>query len=239
MQYALAADGVEIEAAPDLVGACELCGKPVRTKCGDINIWHWYHLDAGDCDKWAEPDSEWHRAWQRSVPRSQREVPMPPHRADIVTRDGIVVELQHSALAPAKIAEREAFYGEMAWLFNATDAVTSNRLIVRSHLGQHGPYATFQWKYPRRSVSACLRPVALDLGQDRILHVRKMIYDATPWQGWGYLWSREMILSWVLGNVSLDWCAFRTKVPHAARQATTCSQAQSNRHMDVTMSVLS
>ena len=50
---------------------------------------------------------------------------------------------------------------------------------------------------------------------------------------------REMILSWVLGNVSLDWCAFRTKVPHAARQATTCSQAQSNRHMDVTMSVLS
>ena len=86
MQYALAADGVEIEAAPDLVGACELCGERCRASAATSTYGTGTTFDAGDCDKWAEPDSEWHRAWQRSVPRSQREVPMPPHRADIVTR---------------------------------------------------------------------------------------------------------------------------------------------------------
>jgi hypothetical protein len=46
---------------------------------------------------------------------------MGPHRADVVTASGGVVELQHSPISPEVIAEREAFYGErMAWIFDAT-----------------------------------------------------------------------------------------------------------------------
>jgi hypothetical protein len=48
---------------------------------------------------------------------------MGPHRADVVTASGGVVELQHSAISPEVITEREEFYGErMAWVFDATAA---------------------------------------------------------------------------------------------------------------------
>lgn len=48
---------------------------------------------------------------------------MGPHRADVVTASGGVVELQHSAISPEVITEREEFYGErMAWIFDATKA---------------------------------------------------------------------------------------------------------------------
>jgi hypothetical protein len=65
----------------------------------------------------------WHWGWQLAVPPERREVVMEPHRADMVTSSGGVVEVQHSAISPAVIAEREAFYGErMAWIFDATTA---------------------------------------------------------------------------------------------------------------------
>ena len=48
---------------------------------------------------------------------------MPPHRADIVTASGGVVEIQHSPISVDVITEREEFYGErMAWIFDATQA---------------------------------------------------------------------------------------------------------------------
>ena len=46
---------------------------------------------------------------------------MGPHRADIVTASGGVVEIQHSPISVDVITEREEFYGEhMAWIFDAT-----------------------------------------------------------------------------------------------------------------------
>ena len=67
--------------------------------------------------------TEWHLGWQRAVPPERREVVMGPHRADIVTASGGVVEIQHSPVSPDVIAAREAFYGDqMAWIFDATQA---------------------------------------------------------------------------------------------------------------------
>ena len=48
---------------------------------------------------------------------------MGPHRADIVTASGGVVEIQHSPISADVITEREEFYGDrMAWIFDATQA---------------------------------------------------------------------------------------------------------------------
>jgi hypothetical protein len=44
-----------------------------------------------------------------------------PPRADIVTASGVVVELQHSPISAETIAEREAFYGRMVWVFDARE----------------------------------------------------------------------------------------------------------------------
>jgi hypothetical protein len=111
------------EAVPGAEGTCPSCGQPVRPKCGGIVVHHWAHHARTECDPWSEPESEWHRAWKLTVPPERREVVMGSHRADIVTASAGVVELQHSAIAPEVIAEREEFFGgRMAWIFDATTA---------------------------------------------------------------------------------------------------------------------
>ena len=93
---------------------------------------------------------------------ARREVVMGPHRADVVAADGSVVELQHSAISPEVVAEREAFYGPgMTWLFNATEAYAQGRIDVRSSTGGG---VRFTWQHPRRSVGAASARVLLDLG---------------------------------------------------------------------------
>ena len=67
--------------------------------------------------------TEWHLGWQRAVPPERREVVMGPHRANIVTVSGGVVEIQHSPIPADVIGERETFYGDrMLWIFNCTRA---------------------------------------------------------------------------------------------------------------------
>ena len=74
--------------------------------------------------------TEWHRGWQLAVPPERREVVMGPHRADIVTASGGVVEIQHSPISVDVITEREEFYGErMAWIFDATQAAITVRAV--------------------------------------------------------------------------------------------------------------
>lgn len=43
------------------------------------------------------------------------------HQADIVTHDGIVVEIQHSPISVDTIREREEFYEKMVWVLDLTE----------------------------------------------------------------------------------------------------------------------
>jgi hypothetical protein len=170
MMYADTATG-RAEAARGLVGTCPSCGHPCRPKCGQIIVNHWAHHARADCDPWAEPMTEWHWTWQQAVPPDRREVVMGPHRADIVTASGGVVEVQHSSISPAMIREREDFYGErMAWIFDATDAFRAGRLSVD---GRAGEWDAVKWMSPRSSIEACRRPVLLDVGNGMVLQLHQ------------------------------------------------------------------
>ncbi|WP_129665908.1 competence protein CoiA family protein [Phytoactinopolyspora endophytica] len=96
MLYAITAAGADTEPTPGATGRCSLCGAPVLARCGVINAWHWAHKTGDDCDTWAEPTTDWHRAYQQIVPPDRCEVPLGAHRADIVATTGHVLELQHS-----------------------------------------------------------------------------------------------------------------------------------------------
>lgn len=189
-------DGGQIPAFPDVPAAtCPLCKSPVRAKCGQIIAWHWAHISSIDCDTWAEADSEWHRSWQSLVPIERREVTMGNHRADIVTFNGNVVEVQHSTLSPEEIREREDFYGVgMAWIFDAREAFAEERLDLRRKPNPDPDYRTFRWKHPRKSIRECRRPVFLDLGNDQILRIGH-IYTKAPCGGWGHLFTRQNLAS--------------------------------------------
>jgi competence protein CoiA len=189
MRYALDAIGGRMEAAPGKPPAtCPTCGSPVRAKTGQIVAWHWAHIRDASCDPWSEPDSEWHRGWQELAPPERREVVMPPHRADVVTSTGWVIELQHSSISPEEIREREDFYGpRMLWVFDAREAYEAARLRLRRRDG----YYSFRWMHPRKSIAACRRPVVLDCGEVA-LRLRKIHIEA-PCGGWGLLVDRSRI----------------------------------------------
>lgn len=198
MLYANSGQEQRMEAFPGGTGRCPLCDGEVRARCGQVNAWHWAHVSGVDCDTWAEPETEWHRAYKRTVPLGQREVRMGSHRADLVSHDGFVVELQHSSLPAEDIQAREQHYQKMVWLFDARDAYYRGRLMVRTKPGTD--YVTFRWKQPRRSIALCRKRVLLDLGLGLVLSIRK-IYPGPPFSGWGHLLETLDIWRWMLAGI--------------------------------------
>jgi Competence protein CoiA-like family len=122
MMYAIQ-DGERIEPIPQSRGECPLCQREVFSKCGEINIWHWAHLQGESCDGWYEPESEWHRDWKKIFGKENSEIIITKndvrHIADIYTDSKVVIELQNSPIQKPVILKREVFYEErMLWLIN-------------------------------------------------------------------------------------------------------------------------
>lgn len=203
MRYAVVGDDERTEATPRARGACPACNGGVRAKCGPIVTPHWAHL-AADCDEWAESDTPWHRDWQACAPPARREVTMGRHRADVLTPGGLVVELQHSTISGEDIAAREAFYRRMIWIFDARRAVADDRLNLRVKVGAAPNYRSFRWKHPRKTVALCQRPVFLDLGAGKVLHLRR-IYPGAPCGGWGTLGTAAQLREWIAGDYLDEW----------------------------------
>jgi competence protein CoiA len=108
--------------SPGLVGACPACGGPVIARCGSQRVHHWAHRSERYCDRWWEPETEWHRNWKLLFPDDWQEVVLhderteEKHIADVRTSQGLTIEFQHSHLRPQERAAREEFYGDMVWL---------------------------------------------------------------------------------------------------------------------------
>jgi hypothetical protein len=124
MRFALVSNS-RVEASPKLTGRCEACGDQLFAKCGTKKIWHWSHRGKLNCDPWWESETEWHRAWKNLFPCDWQEIlhraPNDErHIADIKTPPGLVIEVQHSAIAEAEMNAREACYTNMIWIVDAT-----------------------------------------------------------------------------------------------------------------------
>jgi hypothetical protein len=107
------------------------------------------------------------------------------HRADILTPSGWVIELQHSGLDPRRIAERERFYGRMAWVWDMTGR--EERFV----LNERRDWVGVRFKRPMWSLCAIRRPLYLDLGYRDLLRVklrrvpsRYGDYDVCLGRGW-------------------------------------------------------
>ena len=179
MQFANDLKGKRIQATRGTYAHCPTCKGVVLAKCGSINVHHWAHQSRLECDAWSEPESPWHRSWKDAVPEDWREVAMGPHRADIRTPEGLVVEIQHSSISPADVQAREAFYGNMLWLLDGRNFVLSqsrrsaicgqfvrartrgfilpiNKILVED------PYWSFGTN--RRTFQVSTKPIAFDMG---------------------------------------------------------------------------
>lgn len=133
-----------IKAQPKLIGYCPTCNEQLLPKCGKIKVWHWSHRSKRDCDKWYEPETQWHINWKNYFPENCQEVVIGEHRADLKIGN-TVIELQNSSISSLEIKEREEFYKDMIWIINGTKF--ARNLILR----HKGSYHSFRWKSPPKS----------------------------------------------------------------------------------------
>ncbi len=169
MIYATTPDGAKARPIPSGRALCPSCRSPVIAKCGEIVTWHWAHESRDDCDRFSEGETDWHLGWKTMVQPEFCEVVIQrreTHRADIVGNGGRVIELQHSPISVQAIREREAFYGRMAWLFDAAEFIDRLELVPNER-----DFFAFRWVHKRKSVTSCTKAIYFDMGQKGILHV--------------------------------------------------------------------
>lgn len=165
MRYAVVG-GVRSLPRRGVRGSCPCCGSPVIPKMGEVVVHHWAHESVEDCDPWYEGISAWHLAWQSLAPPARREVVIGRHRADVVSRDGVVVELQRSPISPAEIRERERFYRRIIWIFDASE------YKCRIHMSKLDSYTfVWEWERARPSLLGCRAPAYHDFGDGRLFRL--------------------------------------------------------------------
>lgn len=163
-----------------LWGECRLCGETVISKCGTQVVHHWAHKAGSDCDTWSEPVGPWHIEWQNHVKPEFVEVIIDPHRADIVGTNDCVIELQHSPIPLDQIAAREDFYGNMVWVFDATE---------RFEMITVGRRVFFAFRRTKH-IATCSKPVFLDFGSV-LVEVEEFTSAIAKMDGFGRTRSRE------------------------------------------------
>jgi competence protein CoiA len=123
-------------------------------------VWHWACKSRTNCDRWWEPEAEWHRGWKNRFSDSWQEVVLPDphtgerHVADVQTASGLVIEFQRSSIHSDEMQARETFYGNMIWVLDGcqNDADKYNFANTRSPPDEQG-LAQFEWY--GRSIALC------------------------------------------------------------------------------------
>lgn len=166
MEIALV-DGQRCLPEPCLRGVCQVCGQGMIPKCGEQNIWHWAHKGRRMCDPWWENEGPWHRRWKSFFPQELHEqvrfdTSGEKHIADVMLPNALVVELQHSAMPLEEMRSREAFYGNMVWIVDASpfirnltifDALPDPSLPPVEDLRFCGPHPQWRDHHPSLKLS--------------------------------------------------------------------------------------
>lgn len=179
MRYAIV-DGTKQLPSKGTWGSCPSCNATVVSKCGPLVVHHWAHKAGADCDSWSEPIGPWHLEWQSQVKPDFVEVVVGPHRADLIGKGDCVIELQHSPIPKDDIRAREDFYGNMVWVFDATD---------RFEMVATGKRVFFSFGRTKH-IGLCTKPIFLDFGST-LVEVESITEDVAHMNGYGWARSRE------------------------------------------------
>jgi competence protein CoiA len=136
LKFALV-EGERREARPLLSGRCDYCGQAMVAKCGPLRAWHWSHRGSRACDLWSEPETEWHRAWKGQFPSDWQEIVQQSengerHRADVKTKNDVIIEFQHSNLVREEREARETFYQNLVWVIDGLKRVRDRKRFFAS-----------------------------------------------------------------------------------------------------------
>lgn len=131
MKYAIV-ENKKVEATKGVKGTCPNCGFDLIAKCGELKVNHWSHKGNRNCDPWWENETEWHRSWKGYFPKEWQEIVHfdesgEKHIADVKTKNGWVLEIQHSFMNPEERRSRNSFYQQLVWIVDGTRRKTDKK----------------------------------------------------------------------------------------------------------------
>ncbi|MCC7254184.1 competence protein CoiA family protein [Hyphomicrobium sp.] len=165
--------GCRREAETSLIGTCPVCGNAVIARCGTQRAWHWAHRSRRSCDPWWENESDWHRSWKNHFPADWQEIVHSGpygqrHIADVKTAAGLVLEFQHSPLAPMERHARETFYRNMVWVVDGLRRIRDRGAFLEALQVRRGRTLPVCMSSDDsallRDWSGCTTPVYFDFG---------------------------------------------------------------------------
>jgi competence protein CoiA len=222
VRYAVAGD-TRTEAQPHARATCPGCGAEVLAKCGEVNAWHWAHIVAEGCDWEPGGETAWHLNWKGMAPPERQEVALNGHRADVISRSGLVVELQHSHLSGEKISSRERAYKRMVWLFDGREAREEGRIQLRRRPDQSAEdlYRNVTWLHAPAFTTQTTATMFVDIEPDGVLWVGRW-YDNRPRRGYAWIVTSEWFATAVING---------TGVPRRPAFGTVVTAALLDRHV--------
>ena len=163
------------EYTPNMKGKifCNFCNESLIAKKGKIKAPHYSHKKNSNCvAKMKSHDMcDWHRYWQNICKKDYIEKKVVKDNvikfADIVNKENLVIEIQHSKIQKDTIKSREEHYGNMIWLFDCKQNNTEIAIICKDNV------CVFKTSF--NSIGWALKPVYIDTkyGIYRVLEFRK------------------------------------------------------------------
>jgi competence protein CoiA len=188
-------NNIKTPALPKAKAICSYCNSELDSKCGTLNIWHWADKNKENCDSWHESETDWHYYWKMAFGKDNTEVIITKekekHRADIKTKEEVVIELQNSPIQKPVISEREEFYGEkMIWVINGEHFHDNFRIEETSKMLKYADdehikmdndrkkeYQKYKfyfiWNWAKKSWNEVKRHIFIDFGDESLFWVQK------------------------------------------------------------------
>lgn len=205
MLYALNINGIKIPPTKKEQGYCPECGQLLQSKQGQIISHHWAHTSLNECPYSGTGETDWHLSWKQYVINPiYCEVRIGDNRADIRLSDNTVIELQHSPIDIDTIKERELAYNQMIWLFDCQSIdihlYRKNKFLNYNegfHIKECNGKYLFKWKYLKKSLLACTKPIYLDLCFDKILKIISLYNNGN---GYGEIIEKKELIDYIKDN---------------------------------------
>jgi competence CoiA-like predicted nuclease len=147
------------------IGYCPLCRQQVIGKIYINKRNHFAHKSESDCAINTGIISDWHLNWQHKFDNSEINFPELGLRADVVLKNGTIIEFQHSDIQVKEIRNRENNYKKMFWLFDLTQFNKNNFFFGKDDF--------FYWEYPRTNWLYCIKPFFFHLPNNMIYQIRE------------------------------------------------------------------
>jgi len=145
------------------IAICPCCGDKVVGKIYHDKKSHFAHRPDSICSIYKGGITDWHLEWQSLFDNTEVRFPEKGLRADVLLKNGTVIEFQHSDIAFDEIRRRENGYKRMVWVFDCT-SVDDDRFTFRNGF--------YYWDYPKRNWLLFTKPSFFQFETNLILQFR-------------------------------------------------------------------